>query len=223
MRARWCGAAQCGSRCWGCVRGRAHQRGRRSRRSRRSRRGAGVDAPAALQRPTDHRPHWSKHMRKEVRASTRARTSARTSPDHLRVSQALLEAWQALLVNRARPYALQQADGTYRWVYESLGPELLLAHLRGDCTLAASSTDAAGRCRWLCLDADQTDALPHLLKVAAALAELGLPGLVEASRRGVTSGFCSMRRCPPMPLVTSCSTPSRTCAPVACRRRPSHA
>ncbi len=161
-------------------------------------------------------------MRKEVRASTRARTSARTSPDHLRVSQALLEAWQALLVNRARPYALQQADGTYRWVYESLGPELLLAHLRGDCTLAASSTDAAGRCRWLCLDADQTDALPHLLKVAAALAELGLPGLVEASRRGVTSGFCSMRRCPPMPLVTSCSTPSRTCAPVACRRRQSN-
>jgi hypothetical protein len=119
-------------------------------------------------------------MRKDMREPT----SERASPERITVRQPLLEAWQALLVNRAQPYALQQADGTYRWVYETLGPPLLLAHLRGDCTLALSSTDATGRCRWLCLDADQADALPHLLSLAGALADLGLPSLVEASRRG---------------------------------------
>jgi hypothetical protein len=110
--------------------------------------------------------------------------SRRTATGRMSVRQSLLEAWQTVLVNRAKPYALQQPNGTYRWVYEPLGLDLLLAHLRGDCTVAVSSSDEEGRCRWLCLDADQADALPHLLELAAALAELGLPGLVEASRRG---------------------------------------
>ncbi len=96
----------------------------------------------------------------------------------------LLEAWRRLLVNRSRPYALQQADGTYRWVQRTVTDEVLLAHLTGDATLALSSTDARGWCRWLCLDVDAPDTLPHLLVVCTALAAHGLPGLVEASRRG---------------------------------------
>jgi hypothetical protein len=69
-------------------------------------------------------------------------------------------------------------------VYEACTPQLLAAHLAGEVTLAISSTDARGGCRWLCLDVDQVDALPKLLALASALTARGLPGLVEASRRG---------------------------------------
>jgi hypothetical protein len=100
------------------------------------------------------------------------------------LSRRLLTAWQRLVVNRSQPYAVQQADGTYRWVYEACTSHLLAAHLAGAITLALSCTDEAGRCRWLCLDVDQADALPHLVTLAGALTARGLPGLVEASRRG---------------------------------------
>jgi len=96
----------------------------------------------------------------------------------------LAEGWVRLFANRTRPYAAQQADGSYRWVYEEATPQLIAAHLAGETTLAFSSTDARGRCRWACLDVDVPGSLPQLLTLRAALAELGLPGLVEASRRG---------------------------------------
>jgi hypothetical protein len=113
-------------------------------------------------------------------------TSSATASDtgDTGLSAELLTAWHCLLVNRLQPYAAQQADGTYRWVYEACTPQLLQAHLAGEITLALSSTDAQGGCRWLCLDADQADALPHLVSLATALTAHGLPGLVEASRRG---------------------------------------
>jgi hypothetical protein len=114
--------------------------------------------------------------------STDHASAARPLPHPL--PRRLLTAWQRLIVNRSQPYALQQADGTYRWVYEACTSQLLSAHLAGEITLALSSTDAQGTCRWLCLDADQADALSQLVALAGALAALGLPGLVEASRRG---------------------------------------
>jgi hypothetical protein len=98
--------------------------------------------------------------------------------------EALLSGFAARFVNRLRPYAVQQEDGTYRWRYEDLTPEVLMAHLRGETTLALSSSDEVGRCRWLCLDLDGADGLKHLLGLNKALALHGLPGLVEASRRG---------------------------------------
>jgi hypothetical protein len=96
----------------------------------------------------------------------------------------LLDAWNQLWTNRAEPYAVQQEDGTYRWMYAPCDSAVLAAHLASDVTLALSSLGADGSCRWLCLDADAVGALPHLVELAAALAELGLPALVEASRRG---------------------------------------
>ena len=96
----------------------------------------------------------------------------------------LLDAWRHLWVNRSQPYALQQADGTYRWVRRILTDELLRAHLAGETTLALSSTDARGWCRWLCLDADASESLPQLLALRSALAAHDLTGVVEASRRG---------------------------------------
>ncbi len=97
------------------------------------------------------------------------------------------ERWMTLFANRARPYAVQQVEGSYRWVYEDCTPQLVAAHLAGagtDITLAFSSTDVRGCSRWACLDVDVPGSLPQLLALRDALVELGLPGLVEASRRG---------------------------------------
>ena len=88
----------------------------------------------------------------------------------------LLDAWRQIWVNRSRPYAVQQADGTYRWVRQGTTDALLRAHLVGEMTLAFSLMDARGWCRWLCLDADTPDALPQLLALRAALADHDLPG-----------------------------------------------
>jgi hypothetical protein len=96
----------------------------------------------------------------------------------------LLKAWGNPWTNRSELHALQQEDGTYRWVYQPGDTAVLSGHLAGSCTVALSSLGVDGSCRWLCLDADQADALPQLRELAFALAEVGLPGLVEANRRG---------------------------------------
>lgn len=96
----------------------------------------------------------------------------------------LLAAWRRLLVNRAQPYAIQQPDGSYRWIDEPCTLDLLAAHLRGAITLALASADGQGLCRWVCLDADTPDTLPQLVALRAVVAKLGAPGVLEASRRG---------------------------------------
>jgi TOTE conflict system, Archaeo-Eukaryotic Primase domain len=95
----------------------------------------------------------------------------------------LLERWRARFVNRAIPYGQQRLDGAYRWIYEPCTLELLAGHLCGEVTLALSSTDARSAARWGCLDVDAPGMLPQLLRLRSALADLGMPGLVEASRR----------------------------------------
>jgi hypothetical protein len=97
---------------------------------------------------------------------------------------AVAQDWLQLFANRTQPYALQQSDGSYRWIYEDCTPRLVAAHLAGELTLALSSTSAHTCSRWACLDVDVPGSLPQLVALRVALAELGLPGLVEASRRG---------------------------------------
>ncbi|GEM_PF-1625295 len=96
----------------------------------------------------------------------------------------LLAAWQKLIVNRSQPYAVQQLDGSYRWIEELCTLDLLAAHLRGEMTLALASADAQGMCKWVCLDADTPDTLPQLVALRGVLMKLGMPGVLEASRRG---------------------------------------
>jgi hypothetical protein len=103
--------------------------------------------------------------------------AAKQVPDWLR-------GWERLLVNRSQPYAVQQENGTYRWVKEACTPAVLREHLAGRITLALSSLDESGGARWACLDADAPDSLGPLVSLCAALAALGWPGVVEASRRG---------------------------------------
>jgi hypothetical protein len=92
--------------------------------------------------------------------------------------------WERLLVNRPQPYAVQQDNGSYRWVHEPCTLDLLRAHLNGTITLALSSLDESGGARWACLDADVPDSLGALVHLHAVLAAMGWPGIVEASRRG---------------------------------------
>jgi hypothetical protein len=98
----------------------------------------------------------------------------------------LLRAWRGRFLNRPQPYAVQQPDGTYRWIHAPCELEDLAAHLEGEWTLALSSTDRQARCKWLCLDVDAVGetVMPQLLALRTVLAELGLPGFIEASRRG---------------------------------------
>jgi hypothetical protein len=92
--------------------------------------------------------------------------------------------WERLLVNRPQPTAVQQDDGSYRWVNKPCTLALLREHLAGRVTLALSSLDADGGARWACLDADAPESLGTLVQLHAALGDRGWPGIVEASRRG---------------------------------------
>jgi hypothetical protein len=76
-------------------------------------------------------------------------------------------------------------------VYQPSDAALLSAHLAGEVIIALSALGEDGSCKWVCLDCDAADAQPRLLELAGAPAEMGLPGLVEASRRGGTPGSCA--------------------------------
>lgn len=102
----------------------------------------------------------------------------------------LIQGWGRWLINRPRPFAIQQADGSYRWIWESCTREHLARHLVGEQTLAVSSLDGSGWCRWVCLDVDQVDGLPQLVALRDQLTLLGFPGIVEGSRRGGHLWLC---------------------------------
>jgi hypothetical protein len=99
-------------------------------------------------------------------------------------AQLLLLEWERRFLTRRQPYARQQEDASYRWVFQRLDRLALLAHLQGKETLALASRDELGQCRWVCVDADEPDGLFQLLLVRQTLTDQGLPSLLEQSRRG---------------------------------------
>jgi hypothetical protein len=99
-------------------------------------------------------------------------------------AQLLLLEWERRFLTRRQPYARQQEDGSYRWVFQRLDRLALLAHMQGKETLALSARDDLGQCRWVCVDADAPDGLDHLRLVQQALESHALPSLLEQSRRG---------------------------------------
>lgn len=96
----------------------------------------------------------------------------------------LVATWRTAWVNRDRPYALQQKNGTYRWIHDAITADLLAGHLAGEVTLALSSADSEGSAKWACLDIDQKVAPGQLLRLRDAFREHGLQATLEASRRG---------------------------------------
>jgi hypothetical protein len=103
-----------------------------------------------------------------------------TRPD----AQLLLLEWERRFLTRRQPYARQQEDGSYRWVFQRLDRLALLAHLQGKETLALASRDELDQSRGICVDADAPDGLTHLRLVQQALAAHRLPSVLEQSRRG---------------------------------------
>jgi hypothetical protein len=99
-------------------------------------------------------------------------------------AQLLLLEWERRFLTRRQPYARQQEDGSYRWVFQRLDRLALLAHLQGKETLALSARDELGQCRWVCVDADAPDGPAQLRLVQQALELHALPSLLEQSRRG---------------------------------------
>src|SRR5690242_38997 len=99
-------------------------------------------------------------------------------------AQLLLLEWERRFLTRRQPYARQQEDGSYRWLFQRLDRLALLAHLQGKETLALAARDELGQCRWVCVDADASDGLAQVRLVQQALKAHGLPSLLERSRRG---------------------------------------
>jgi hypothetical protein len=103
-------------------------------------------------------PHCSQTTKASVHPPAPTTSLAPGVPRH--VPGEILDGGLTWFTNRERPYALQQADGSCRWVYEPVARTVLQAHLTAEVTLALSSSDARGRCRWVCLDVDVRGSLP---------------------------------------------------------------
>ncbi len=96
----------------------------------------------------------------------------------------LVEAYASLFVHCWSQYAVQQRDGSYWRVVESLTLPLISAHLEGRWTLGTYLLDEQCRCLFAVFDADGVDGLWQLLGLAMELAEQGISTVLEASRRG---------------------------------------
>src|SRR5437868_14385067 len=100
------------------------------------------------------------------------------------LSASLVEAYASLFVHHWDQYAVQQQDGSYCRVAEPLSLSLLAAHLGGRWTLGTYLLDEASSCLFAVFDADQEDGLMQLAVLSRKLAQLGVPTVLEASRRG---------------------------------------
>jgi hypothetical protein len=96
----------------------------------------------------------------------------------------LVEAYASVFVHCWSQYAVQQRDGSYWRVREPLTLPLLAAHLKGQCTLGTYLLDEQHQCSFAVFDADRSDGLEQLGGLAMELALLGIPTVLEASRRG---------------------------------------
>jgi hypothetical protein len=96
----------------------------------------------------------------------------------------LVAGYASLFVHCWEQYAVQQRDGSYWRVAEPLSLPLLAAHLAGHCTLGTYLLDEQSTCTFAVFDADSEDGLAQLAILSRELAQLGIPTLVEASRRG---------------------------------------
>ena len=101
-----------------------------------------------------------------------------------RVTTELLEVYASLFVHNWQHYAVQQRDGSYWRVAQSLSWSLLAAHLDGCVSLGTYLLDGASTCAFAVFDADSEDGLDRLVMLAGELASQGIPTILEASRRG---------------------------------------
>jgi hypothetical protein len=96
----------------------------------------------------------------------------------------LVAAYASLFVHQWDHYTFQQRDGSYWRIVEPLSLPLLSAHLAGQCTLGTYLLDAQSTCTFAVFDADREDGLAQLAVLSRELAQLDIPTVLEASRRG---------------------------------------
>jgi hypothetical protein len=96
----------------------------------------------------------------------------------------LVARYASLFVHCWSQYAVQQRDGSYWRVAEPLSLPLLAAHLEGRWTLGTYLLDEASTCAFAVFDADGQDGCMQLAALAGVLAQVGIPTVLEASRRG---------------------------------------
>jgi hypothetical protein len=100
------------------------------------------------------------------------------------LTERLVQGFAAQMIGRWSDYAVQRADGRYVRVGQHLTPAVVERHLAGALTLGTYVVDELGRCGYAVFDADQPDGLAVLAGVAERLARVGIPAVLEASRRG---------------------------------------
>ncbi len=106
-----------------------------------------------------------------------------------------IAAYASLFVHNWNHYAVQQRNGAYWRVTESLTLPLLAAHLDGRVSLGTYLLDTASTCAFAVFDADSSDGLARLVMLSGELAQQGIPTLLEASRRGGHLWVHFMNRC----------------------------
>ena len=90
----------------------------------------------------------------------------------------------ATFIQRRDLYAQQLADGSFVCVHKPLEDAHLVAHLQGEITLGAYVLDPSSQARYIVLDADEETHMAALARMAADLADQGVPAYLEESRRG---------------------------------------
>jgi hypothetical protein len=95
-----------------------------------------------------------------------------------------LTSYKGLFVGRSDDYAMQLSTGRYRRVGKPLTDADLHDHLIGARTYGTYVMDAAGRCRFAVIDADDEDGLARLWSIQERLSAQGITSYVECSRRG---------------------------------------
>jgi uncharacterized protein (DUF3820 family) len=98
----------------------------------------------------------------------------------------LVRRYVELFVINAQIHARQSSNGEYYYkVEEPVTYGLVHQHLAGEFTLAFYATSPYGEwVKWVCLDSDAEGGLGQLAALARKLKDAGIPGLLEASRRG---------------------------------------
>ncbi len=100
------------------------------------------------------------------------------------MDEELIAAYASLFVHQWNAYAVQQRNGAYWRVAESLTLSHLHAHLMGHWTLGTYLLDAQSCCAFAVFDADSDDGVERLAALSLELARCGVTTLLEASRRG---------------------------------------
>lgn len=96
----------------------------------------------------------------------------------------LVGGYASCCVHCWHPYAVQQADGSYRPSRSPLSLSRLADHLQGRYTLGTYVLDSSGSCGFVVFDADTPDGLDRLALLAGELVAAGIVPILEASRRG---------------------------------------